>query len=130
MKTAETRNLSISINCDISKAYKFLSMPENMPKWASGLGKLTKTDHGWIAETKSGPMKARFSDSNSFGVLDHWLIPKSGAVIYIPLRVVRNGNGCELIFTLFRISGMTQYNFDADTEWVLRDLRTAKRLLE
>ena len=128
--TSESRNLSVSIDRDAAEAYEFLSVPENFPKWASGLGALRKADGDWIAETPDGPMKIRFSEHNAFGVLDHWVFPAPDTVIYIPMRIVRNGAGCELIFTLFRLSGMTQEKFDADAEWVLRDLRAAKQLLE
>lgn len=131
-KTNESRNLSVSIGQSIESAYDFLSVPENFPRWASGLaGSLRKTADGeWIAETPDGPAKVRFSERNAFGVLDHWLYPYSGDRIYIPLRVVSNGDGCELIFTLFRLAGMTDERFSADAEWVMHDLNAAKHLLE
>lgn len=50
--------------------------------------------------------------------------------IYLPLHVVANGDGCELIFTLFRQPGMEQEKFDADADWVKRDLNAAKLFLE
>ena len=128
--TAETRNLSVSIRRSVDEAYEFLSVPENFPKWASGLGALRQADEGWIAETPDGPMKVRFSQHNAFGVLDHWVSPAPDTTLYIPMRVIRNGAGCELIFTLFRLPGMDDEKFRADADWVMRDLNSAKRLLE
>ena len=75
-------------------------------------------------------MIVRFSESNAFGVLDHWVSPPSGVQIYIPLRVVKNGTGCELVFTLFRQPDMDHARFEADAQWVMRDLKAAKQLLE
>jgi hypothetical protein len=75
-------------------------------------------------------MHVRFSERNPFGVLDHWVTPRADVQIYIPLRVVANGDGCELIFTLFRQPGMGQEKFDADADWVKRDLNAAKLFLE
>ena len=72
----------------------------------------------------------RFSEPNPFGVLDHWVHPGAGAPIYVPLRVVANGDGCELMLTLFRQPDMSDEKYEADAEWVLRDLSAAKRLLE
>ncbi len=83
-----------------------------------------------MSETPDGPMIVRFSERNAFGVLDHWVSPPSGVQIYIPLRVVKNGSGCELVFTLFRGPDMDQAGFEADAQWVMRDLKAAKQLLE
>jgi hypothetical protein len=129
-RTTESRNLSVSIERDADAVYAFLSLPENFAKWASGLGSLHRANEQWIAETPDGPMIVRFSESNAFGVLDHWVSPPSGVQIYIPLRVVKNGSGCELVFTLFRQPEMDQARFEADAQWVMRDLKTAKQLLE
>jgi hypothetical protein len=54
----------------------------------------------------------------------------SGLQVYIPMRVVQNGSGSELIFTLFRLPDMSDAQFDADAEWVMRDLISLKNLLE
>ena len=123
--------LGISIERPAAEAYEFLSLPENFPKWASGLGKsLRREGSEWIAETPEGPATVRFSDRNSRGVLDHSVTLPGGACVYIPLRIVANGGGCELVLTLFRQPGMSDEKFAADAEWVKRDLNTAKQLLE
>ena len=126
-----TKSLSVSIGLDAKRAYDFLSLPENFPKWASGLaGSLKKVGGEWQAQTPEGPMKLRFSEHNAFGVLDHWVYPNLGVEIHIPLRVIHNGEGCELVLTLFRLPGMSDEKFAADAEWVMRDLGAAKKLLE
>jgi hypothetical protein len=75
-------------------------------------------------------MKIIFSPPNEFGVLDHWVCPEVGEEIHVPLRVVANEKGCELILTLFRLPGMSDEKFAADAELVRQDLRFAKKLLE
>ena len=127
----ETRNLSVSINRRPREVYDFASVPENFPKWATGLGKsLRKMNDKWVAETPQGPMKIRFTERNDFGVLDHYVIPKLGTEIYIPMRVIANGAGSELIFTLFRLPDMSDEKYAEDTEWVMWDLNALKKLLE
>jgi hypothetical protein len=129
--TQQARNLSVYINRNAREVYDFVSIPENLRLWASGLGKSLRPAHGeWIAETPEGPVKIRFSERNEFGILDHWVSPKPGVQIYIPMRVVPNGAGSELIFTLLRLPGMSDDKFAADTEWVMRDLDALKYLLE
>jgi hypothetical protein len=129
--THTSRNLSIFINRDAKDVYNYVRVPENFPRWASGLGKSLKKIGGeWIAETPEGAVRVRFTERNEFGVLDHWVSPKPGLQIYIPMRAIANGSGCELIFTLFRLPDMTDEKFSADAEWVMRDLTTLKNLLE
>ena len=127
----QSRNLSVQIRRNPRDVYNFTSVPENFPRWASGLGKSLKRKNGeWIAETPQGPIKVRFTERNEFGILDHYVIPESGVEIYIPMRVIPNGSGSELIFTLFRLSDVSDEKFAADAEWVMRDLTALKNLLE
>ncbi|MDB5799861.1 MAG: polyketide cyclase [Rhodocyclales bacterium] len=130
MSMSEALQLSVSIARSAERAYAFLAEPSNFPEWATGLGALRKVGAQWVAATPDGPLHVRFSERNLFGVLDHWVSPLSGADIYIPLRVIANGAGCELIFTLFRQPGMRDEKFEADAAWVERDLLNAKKLLE
>jgi len=127
----QSRNLSVQIRRNPRDVYNFTSVPENFPRWASGLGKSLKRKNGeWIAETPQGPIKVRFTERNEFGILDHYVIPESGVEIYIPMRVIPNGSGSELIFTLFRLSDVSDEKFAEDAEWVMRDLAALKNLLE
>ena len=50
--------------------------------------------------------------------------------IYIPMRVIANGTGSEVILTLFRLPDMTDEAFARDATWVERDLNALKALLE
>jgi hypothetical protein len=128
---SEPRRLSVSIDRPAAEAYEFLSAPENFARWASGLGgALRRCGDDWMADTPEGPAMVRLSERNSYGVLDHAVRLPRGISIYVPLRVVANGEGCDLVLTLFRRPDMTDEKFAADAEWVMRDLHAAKRLLE
>ena len=127
----QVRKVCVSIERPPAEAYEFLSLPENFPKWASGLARsLHKVGEEWIAETPQGRATVRFSERNSRGVLDHAVTLPDGTTLYIPLRVVAKGTSCELVLTVFRRPGITDEMFAADADWVLRDLKAAKRLLE
>jgi hypothetical protein len=129
--TFESRTLSVRINRASQDVYDFASVPTNFPKWASGLSKsIARVNDEWIAATPQGPLKVRFTERNSFGVLDHYVSPEPGVEVYIPMRVIANGTGSELIFTLFRLSDMADEKFAEDAEWVMRDLNALKSLLE
>ncbi|EPG72446.1 hypothetical protein LEP1GSC058_0246 [Leptospira fainei serovar Hurstbridge str. BUT 6] len=128
----EVLHLSISVDLPKQIVYDFLSEPRNFPEWASGLCKSISPGEGdeWLIEAPEGNLRARFTDRNIHGVLDHYVILESGNEIYIPMRLISNGSGCELILTLFRLADMTSEKFKEDRDWVLKDLHTMRSLLE
>ncbi|WP_050476383.1 polyketide cyclase [Herbaspirillum rhizosphaerae] len=126
-----TRVIHVTLERSVQDAYRFLADPANMPQWASGLGKgMELVDGKWLADTPEGKLEVRFTPFNDFGVLDHEVVLTSGESVFIPMRVVANGDGCELSFTLFRQPGMSDEKFNEDTAWVTRDLEALKTLLE
>ncbi len=126
-----SRTLSVSIDCHPSKVYGFVSSPENLPKWATAFCKsVRKSNADWIVDTPQGPMKVRFVEKNGFGVLDHYVNPAPGVEVYVPMRVLPNGSGSEVIFTLFRLPDMSDEKYAEDVGLVEQDLRTLKKMLE
>jgi uncharacterized protein YndB with AHSA1/START domain len=126
-----SRTLSVSIECPPDRVYAFVRNPENIPRWAGGLGKsVRRSGEAWILETADGPLGFAFVADNDFGVLDHRVTIAAGVDILNPMRVVANGSGSEVSFTLFQLPGMTSTKFDEDAGLVERDLRALKKLLE
>ena len=127
----QSRTLSVSIDCPPHRVYAFVSNPENLPGWAAGLCKsVSKADAGWILETSQGPMNLRFAENNNLGVLDHFVSPAPGVEVYAPMRVLPNGSGSTLLFTLFRLPGMSDEKFAEDAGLVTRDLEALKGMLD
>jgi hypothetical protein len=131
MALLDAKIIHIGIDRSAEVVYAFASRPENMPLWASGLASgLTPADDGWIAEGALGDIRIRFTPNNSFGVIDHTVVLPSGQEVFNALRVVPNGSGAEIMFTLLRQDGMSDAQFDADAAWVLKDLTALKEILE
>lgn len=131
MTTLESRTITVHIDRDWRAVHAFASRPENFALWASGLGAGLRQENGvWIADGPEGPIAIRFSEPNAFGVLDHVVTPPEGGEIPVPLRVVANGTGSEVMLTLFRQPGMTDEVFARDAEWVRRDLDALKSVME
>lgn len=63
-------------------------------------------------------------------MVDHRVTTASGEEIYIPLRVIENGDGAEVILTLYRLPAMSDEVFARDEETVTADLARLKQLLE
>ena len=130
-QTYPSRHLSVTINRDWRDVYDFTHRPDSFARWASGLEwSLRRQGQHWVATTPAGLATITFSPPNAFGVLDHTVTIPGQDDSYNPLRVVANGSGAEVIFTLFRRPGMTDPEFSRDAGWVMRDLTTLKHLLE
>jgi hypothetical protein len=126
-----SRTISVSIGKPLTEVYAFASVPENFMKWASGLATtLHREGDQWIADTPEGKATVRFSERNSYGVLDHWVTLPDGQEIYIPLRAIANDNGSEVSLTLLRLSAMDDAAFERDAATVAKDLGVLKQILE
>lgn len=127
----EARTIGVSVNREWRSVYDAIWRPEDFSRWASGLAKtpIERDGEHWKAEGPEGPIRIRFTDHNPFGVMDHWVDVGAGRDVYVPMRVVANQSGAEILFTLFRQPEMSEAQFAADAEWVARDLAALKRLL-
>ena len=103
-----------------------------MAEWASGLGSgLVRRGEDWV--TSGGPLgevHVRFAPPNTLGVADHEVTLPDGTRVHNALRVVPNGDGAEVMFTLLRIPGTTDDAFAADAAHISKDLETLKSILE
>lgn len=132
MALLPVRHISVGIERPPARVYAYLAEPANFACWATGLGSALRPlgPNEWLAQGPTGSMRIRFSEANAFGVADHVLLPPEGEEIVAPLRVLANGDGSEVVFSLFRRSGMDDAAFERDAEWVRADLLRLRTLLE
>ena len=130
--TLPVRHVTVSIDRPPAEVYAFAGDPRNLPRWAAGLagGAVRKAGDDWVADSPMGKVKVRFAEANTLGVLDHDVTLPSGEVVHNPMRVVPNGRGSEITFTLFRRPGVSDEEFRNDAGRVEQDLGQLKRLLE
>lgn len=127
----EVRNITVSIRRPPTDVYAFVSDGANIPRWAAGLGKeIRRADGEWVAEGPLGNVRVRFALPNDLGVADHDVTLSTGATVHNPIRVLPNGAGSSVIFTLMRLPGVSAQQFVQDAQAVERDLTTLKALLE
>lgn len=123
--------LAISIDRPPAEVAAFVADVSKMPRWAGGLCKSVRRDsHGWRIDTGQGEAGFRFTGKTEEGILDHIVSLDSGLEVFIPLRVVPNQNGSEVLFTLFRLPGMTEERLQQDMAAVHTDLQQLKEALE
>ncbi len=127
----ESRQISESIDRPATEVYDYAVDPAHLPEWAPGLGSsVENVDGRWFVETPAGRAGLAFVERNEFGVLDHEVTLPSGDVIYNPMRVVPNGDGCEVVFSLRRLPDMSSEDFHRDAGLVQADLTRLKQVLE
>lgn len=130
--TLPAHTVSIGIARSLAMVAAYLGAPANFNHWASGLGNSLRQDAQgvWRGNGPAGPITIRFSPANALGVADHWVGVAPGVEVYVPLRVIANGEGSEVLLTLFQLPGMDSEQFQGDIDWVRRDLAALKALLE
>lgn len=127
----ETKAITAVIAAPWQQVYAFAHAPQNLPRWAAGLaGAITQEDGEWVADSPMGKVRVRMAARNPHGVLDHDVTLPDGRVFHNPLRVIANGSGSEITFTLFRTEGVDDAAFARDAAAVTADLQTLKTLLE
>lgn len=128
----ESRPVGIVIDAPADEVYSFIVDPSNLPLWAAGLAEsdVEEVDGHWFADSPMGRVEVVFAPRNPFGVADHRVITTEGRVFDNPLRVLANGDGAEVAFTVRRHEGMTLEQWDEDCGRVAADLETLRGLLE
>jgi uncharacterized protein YndB with AHSA1/START domain len=128
---AHSTHLGIRIDRPTAEVYAYVSQPANLPTWAAGLGSSIELEAGrWIADSPLGRVEVVMAEPNPYGVLDHWVTLPTGQSFYNPMRVIADGEGCELVFTVRRQPGTGDADFERDVAAVTADLATVKELLE
>ncbi len=129
--TLELRHISVSINRSWNDVYDFVSNGDNFGQWASGLGqKFRRAGNEWVAQGPLGTVKVRIAKRNQFGVADHDVVLETGVTVHNPIRVIPNGTGSTVTFTLLRMAAVSEQKFNDDAKAVENDLLSLKAVLE
>ena len=121
----------ISILAARQDVLAFLSDLNNWKTWAPWIRSVKRSSaRDWTLGTEAGPMKVRFVESNSLGVLDHEVTLESGVTVLNSMRVLPNGSGSELVMVLFQAPPASTEEFERDVQAVRADLARLKTAAE
>lgn len=128
----QSRHISVSVAAAASRVYAYASDPSQLPAWAAGLATSTmeQVDGQWFAQSPMGRVRVDFTGPNELGVLDHTATLPGGEQVLNPMRVISDGTGCEVVFTIRQRPGMSERQFDDDCRAVAADLNTLRALME
>ena len=129
--TYPVKNISISIDSPRDTVYRYASDPSNFPAWLAFVKSIARqSENVWNAETSLGQISFELVPQNDFGVIDQVVTLPDDSKVSNILRVVENNEGSEVIFTLFRMPGRSDAEFEEDAQAVREDLEKLKELLE
>ena len=128
---SESQHLSTYIERPAAEVYAYAMNPANLPNWAAGLsGAIEQRDGHWFADSPMGEIEVIIVPENPHFVLDHEVRLPVGTSFDNPMRVIADGTGCEVVFTLRRRADQSDDEYEADATAIRTDLATLKRLLE
>lgn len=130
-KMARSAIRHVDIRATPERVYAFLSSPMNWPEFAVvNLRSVSPGRDGWFqAMTRFGRGEIRVDGVREFGILDHvWRDPQASWKVYA--RVVPNGDGATVMFTLFQPPVMSHAQFDQATEELGVEMAKLKEVLE
>lgn len=127
----KSRTISVVIAAPATRVYEFAANPANLPLWVPSFCKSVElVDGEWVVQSPAGRVIFTFVPPNEYGVLDHIVTLPSGVKLTNYMRVIPNGEGSEVLFTLFQQEGMTDQQFEEDAALVLSDFNALRRALE
>ena len=126
-----SHTLSISIARTPGDVARYVADPRNLPHWAGAFCKSVRPEGDrWRIQTDDGEFGLRFLAVIDHGILDHVVEISDDVQVYVPMRVVPNGRGSEVLFTLFRLPAMTEQRWQTDLSMVSADLERLRVVLE
>jgi hypothetical protein len=125
-------HVGTTIDRPAGDVYDYASDPMNLSSWAAGLAQqdVQLVSGQWVVDSPMGRIVVAFAARNDFGVLDHDVTLPGGDTVRNPMRVIPNGDGCDVVFTVRRRAGMSETDFAADVEAVTADLAALRTLME
>lgn len=126
-----SQTLSVFIAAPPARVYGFAADPAHLPMWVTSFCKsVARRGDEWVVESPLGWAVFAFAPPNEYGVLDHAVTLPDGTRFFNPMRVIANGAGSEVLFTLFQHEGMSDEQFRGDAALVRSDLETLRRVIE
>jgi hypothetical protein len=108
----------------------FLADHRNLPKWAAGLSAGISEENGVVlSDSPMGKVQVRFAAGAEHGIFDHEVTLPDGKVFLNPMRVLKNDEGSEVVFTLYRLPGVTDEQYEKDAATIAADLERLAAVL-
>jgi len=130
MKNTESaKTLTASLPQDAHALFAWIADPENLPRWHSSFCRFLRRENGTlIVESPRGAIPIRFIRDDHALVLDLLSEVSEGIELTNAIRVLRSGEGAELVWTLIKPEDVSEALFNEQFRWAgsaLQNLRKA-----
>ena len=124
-----SHTVGVTVAADPATVYDYLIDPRNLPAWATGLAKAVYYRDGqWVVDSGNGEWIVEYVERNALGVADHLVTQPDGSQQLNPMRVLPNGDGSEVLFTLFRAEALDDEHWQELIATITADLQTLRDL--
>ena len=136
MSTLPTETLKITIAAPFERVVSDLADGRSHGEWATEFFAGPVSDAGdgsfrAVVPAMGGPSRMRISADIGLGVIDLYLAPEGKPFgPPLPVRVVRNGNGADVLWTLARFPGTPDAAWDEALASMERELESLRARLE
>jgi len=132
MSTFETATVAVTIDAPLETVSADLADPSSHLEWATEFFSGTAEDKGdgtWLMNVPrmGGSASLRIGGDTTQGVIDMYLAPE-GAPFGppLPIRVIPNGDGSDVLFTLARFPGQSDQDWTEGLQSMKRELQSLK----
>lgn len=133
MPTMTTETLSVTIDARFDDVFADLANPVTHPEWATEFfaGPATPGERPGEAvatvPAMGGPVRIRIDADPTCGRIDMGLAPGDAPFgPPLPIRLIRNGDGVDVLFTLARTPGQTSEAWEAGLDGMKRELENLR----
>ncbi|VAW95269.1 hypothetical protein MNBD_GAMMA21-1433 [hydrothermal vent metagenome] len=129
----ETKTLTVSIDAPFNAVADDLANPITHPEWATEFftGDAVPNDKGGVnanVPMMGGPVKFEIKADAKQGILDLFLAPETGKFgDPLPVRLIRNGDGVDVLWTLTRYPGMPDIAWQLGLDSMNKELVSLKK---
>lgn len=127
---SQAHTVSVTIDRPPQEVYDYLVDPRHLPVWAAGLAKsVEERDGQWVVDSGEGEWVVEFVPDNRYFVADHVVTQPDGSTQLNPMRVLPNGDGSEVTFTLYRAEQPDDAAWAALVGTISKDLMALREAL-
>jgi len=119
MKNTESaRTLTASLPQDAQTLFAWIADPENLSRWHSSFCRSIRKEAGsLVVESPRGPVPTRFIRDDHALVLDILAEVAEGLELTNAIRILRSGEGSELVWTLVKPEDVSESIFNEQIRW-------------
>jgi hypothetical protein len=122
---------TVFIGAAPDKVFEYVRVPENQPSWAINFALSTRplSDGRYVMRTPFGEMTYRVEVDRRCRTVDFVFESPDGENV-LPTRVVPHGPGAVFTFTIHRVSGVSDADWEGGQRGLDEEVAELKRLLE